>query len=254
MRETDNAKCIPPSIIPSYKTHESQPVGGRAVEKQVEKHPCYGCGLLGHKKVTCRFDKSKYFNLANTSYLGSTAHQLLVAELGPRNSIPREIQRILSLRGTSSNVPSMSSYAPQQPPPPSDHPPISTGSSSKLYSGNNQSRGGRGKVLSNLISSRATSSDFLSVTLRFLPDQQETTGGDEVEALLDSGSLAGDFIAKRVVSQLRLEHHVVSNKSRTVCSGLDSKCYDISNTLALYVFYLNELLKNVAYFKINAII
>ena len=70
--------------------------------------------------------------------------------------------------------------------------------------------------------------------------------------MLDSGSLAGDFIAKRVVSQLKVEHHVVSNKSRTVCSGLDSKCYDISNILALYVFYFNELLKNVAYFKINA--
>ena len=119
-------------------------------------------------------------------------------------------------RGTSSNVPSTSSYAPQQPPPPSGHPPISTGYSSKPYSGNKQSRRGRGKVLSNLLSSRATSSDFLPVTLRFLPDQQETTGGDEVEALLDSGSLAGDFIAKRVVSQLKLEHHVVSNKSRTV--------------------------------------
>ena len=107
----------------------------------------------------------------------------------------------------------MSSYAPQQPPPPSGHPPISTGYSSKPYSGNNQSRGGGGKVLSNLISPRATSSDFLPVTLRFLPDQQETTGGDEVEAFLDSGSLAGDFIAKKVVSQRKLEHHVVSNKS-----------------------------------------
>ena len=72
--------------------------------------------------------------------------------------------------------------------------------------------------------------------------------------MLDSGSLAGDFIAKRVVSQLKLEHHVVSNKSRTVCSDLDSKCFDISNTLALYVFYFYERLKNVAYFKINAII
>ena len=95
------------------------------------------------------------------------------------------------------------------------HPPISTGYSSKPCSGNNQSRRGRGKVLSNLISSRATSSDFL-------PDQQETTGGDEVEALLDSGSLAGDFIAKRVVSQLKLEHHLVSNQVwvRTLLSNL----------------------------------
>ena len=57
-----------------------------------------------------------------------------------------------------------------------------------------------------------------------------------MEALLDSGSLAGDIIAKRVVSQLKLEHHVVSNKSRTVCSGLDSKCYDISSTLACMFF------------------
>ena len=72
--------------------------------------------------------------------------------------------------------------------------------------------------------------------------------------MLDSGSLAGDFIVKRVVSQLKLEHHIVTNKSRRVYSGVDSKCYDISNTLALYVFYSNELLKNVAYFKINAII
>ena len=158
------------------------------------------------------------------------------------------------MRGTSSNVPNMSSYAPQQPPPPSGHPPISTGYSSKPYSGIYQSRRGRAKVLSNLISSRATSSVFLPVTLHFLPDQQETTGGDEVEALLDSGSLAGGFIAKRVVSQLKLEHHVVSNKSRTICSGLDSKCYDISNSLALYVFYFNELLKSFTYFKINAII
>ena len=113
---------------------------------------------------------------ASTSYLGSTAHQLLVVESGSRNSIPRddEIQRILSVRGTSSNVPNKSSYAPQQPPPPSGHLPISTGYSSKPYSGHNQSRRGRGKVLSNVISPRATSSDFLPVTLCFLPDQEET--------------------------------------------------------------------------------
>ena len=106
------------------------------------------------------------------------------------------------MRGTSSYAPSTSSYAPQQP-----HPPISTGYSSKPYSGNNKSRRGRGKVLYNLIFPRATSSDFLPVTLRFLPDQQETTGGDEVETLLNSGLLAGDSIAKRVVSKLKLHYH-----------------------------------------------
>ena len=53
----------------------------------------------------------------------------------------------------------------------------------------------------------ATSSDFLPVTLRFLPDQQETTGGDEVKSLLDSGSLAGDFIAKVVpIGKLKIKN------------------------------------------------
>ena len=72
--------------------------------------------------------------------------------------------------------------------------------------------------------------------------------------MLDSDSLAGDFIAKRVVSQSKLERHVVTNKSRTLCSGLDSKCNDISITLALYVPYYNELLQKIPCFKINSII
>ena len=190
--------------------------------------------------------------MTNNSYLGLTAHQLLVAELGAQNSIPRdgEIPRILPGIGTSSYVPSTSLYAPQQPLPPSGHPPISTGYSPKPYSGNYQSRRGRGNVLSNLISPRATSSDFLPVTLRFLPDKKE----EMKWKLCCRGSLAGDFIAIRVASQLKLDHHIVTNKSRTVCSGLVSKRYDISNTLSRHVSYYNQLLKNVACFKINAII
>ena len=57
LREMNKTRSVPPSIKPSYKT-KSQPVEGRAVEKRVEKHPSYGCGLLEHKKVTCRFDKT----------------------------------------------------------------------------------------------------------------------------------------------------------------------------------------------------
>ena len=86
-------------------------------------------------------------------------------------------------------------------------------------------------MLSNLISPRATSSDFLPVTLRFLPDKKE----EMKWKLCCRGSLAGDFIAIRVASQLKLDHHIVTNKSRTVCSGLVSKRYDISNTLSRHV-------------------
>ena len=63
LRETDDAKCVLPSIKPSYKT-KSQPVEERAVEKQVEKYPYYGCGILGHKKLSCRYDT------INTSFVG----------------------------------------------------------------------------------------------------------------------------------------------------------------------------------------
>ena len=145
---------------------------------------------------------------------------LLVPELGPRNSIPRdgEIQKILSVRGTSTNVPSTSSYASQQPPPPPGHPPISTGYSSKPYSGNNQSRRGRGKVLSNLI--------YHLTSFCYLTFSAWSTGDNRRR--WSRSLLAGDFIAKKVVSKLKLEHHVITNKSRTACSGLDSKCYDIN--------------------------
>ena len=98
-----------------------------------------------------------------------------MAELGPRNSIPGDTEDSVCERYQLERTKYEFVRSSATTPPPSA---ISTGYSSKPYSGNNQSRRGRGKVLSNLISSRATSSDFLPVTLRFLPDQQETTGGD----------------------------------------------------------------------------
>ena len=53
----------------------------------------------------------------------------------------------------------------------------------------------------------------------------------EVDALLDMGSLAGDFIAEDLVVRYNLKP-VLSYTSYTVCSGLDNRCLK-SNTILL---------------------
>ena len=53
----------------------------------------------------------------------------------------------------------------------------------------------------------------------------------EVVALLDTGSLAGDFIAEDVVLIYNLEP-ILSDAIYTVCSGLDNRCME-SNTILL---------------------
>ena len=57
----------------------------------------------------------------------------------------------------------------------------------------------------------------MSITLFVLP-QERTSVRMKVDALLDTGSLAGDFIAEDVVVRYNLKP-VLSNTSYTVCSG-----------------------------------
>ena len=48
--------------------------------------------------------------------------------------------------------------------------------------------------------------------------------------------------------------NMFTSKKRIVCCGLDNKCYDISNSLTLQVFYFSEKLNKIAHFDINAIV
>ena len=57
----------------------------------------------------------------------------------------------------------------------------------------------------------------MSITLFVLP-QERTSVRMKVDALLDTGSLAGDFIAEDVVVRYNLKP-VLSNTSYTVSSG-----------------------------------
>jgi hypothetical protein len=63
---------------------------------------------------------------------------------------------------------------------------------------------------------------------------------NNVKALLDTGSLAGNFVAFRTLQVLNLEPYILTHGSRLVCSGLDNSCYDVSSYIALQVSYFSE--------------
>ena len=63
----------------------------------------------------------------------------------------------------------------------------------------------RGNLLTSSNSTTTdTTSNFMSVTLSILP-QERISVRMEVDALLDTGSLAGDFIAENVVVRYNLK-------------------------------------------------
>ena len=64
-----------------------------------------------------------------------------------------------------------------------------------------------------------------------------------MEALLDTGSLAGDFISEEAVTRFNF---IPTNTDSilTVCSGLDNICRTLNTRVDLGVTFHNELLNN----------
>jgi hypothetical protein len=64
----------------------------------------------------------------------------------------------------------------------------------------------------------------------------------KVKGLLDSGSLAGDFISQDIVESFDLNSFVNLNKSnKKVFSGLDNSCSISVGTLTASMLFINEL-------------
>ena len=115
-----------------------------------------------------------YANLTPSAFVGSAGHVKLVADKEPRSYIP----------GAAPVVPNKNKAAEILPLNP-------TKPSTESWANKK-----RGNILtsSNSITTDTTS-NFMSVTLSVLP-QERTSVRMEVDALLDTGSLAGDFIAE----------------------------------------------------------
>ena len=59
-----------------------------------------------------------------------------------------------------------------------------------------------------------------------------------MDALLDTGCLAADFVARRIVDKYNIKPILQSTAKLFVCSGLDNTCYDISKLVVISVHYL----------------
>ena len=89
------------------------------------------------------------------------------------------------------------------------------------------------------------------MTLSSLP--KETSVKARVKALLDTGSLAGDFISEKTVKKFDFIPTQTNSKLK-VCSGLDNTCYNVNTKIDLRVTFHNELLNNNDTFDISAVI
>ena len=79
----------------------------------------------------------------------------------------------------------------------------------------------------------------MSVTLSVLP-QERTSIRMEVDALLDTGSLAGDFITEDVVVRYNLKPVLSDTRYVTVCSALDNRCTKSNTMLLSRVTFFDE--------------
>ena len=99
----------------------------------------------------------------------------------------------------------------------------------------------------------ATSPNLLPVVLTFV-SEEEAKGSINLDALLDTGCLAGDFVARRVVDRFNIRPVINSAAKLSYCSGLDNTCYDISKSVIISVNCFNECLSNINTFETKAII
>ena len=198
----------------------------RPTATSIAKTSCTGCGRDYHSVVNCRFKKSPFFNPLAVTFKGSEAHKALLLKYPNASVIPFSE----SLQDKQSSL-STSSLSEQ-----SRH--MKSGKLPDITS------------LLNTICDQNPENNFINVSVAAI-SQENPTIKSNVKALLDTGSLAGDFIANRVIKAFKLDRFVKTQKSKYVCSGLDNKCYNISSTITLQVEYYSENLNKLVAIKIN---
>ena len=78
---------------------------------------------------------------------------------------------------------------------------------------------------------------------------KETSVKAQVEALLDTGNLAGGFVSEKI--RPNLDGLIIQC---TVCSGLDNSCYSVNIKVVLRFTYYYEILNKNDTFDIDTII
>ena len=182
---------------------------------------CQFCGKNNHSNADCRTRTSEFTNNQNRPYISSEAHGRLDKAAGDREWIPnfKELKGLMS-KAEQSSGPSSSPAKPNKP--------------SKDWKS-------KGTYVSTILPIKlhiATSPNLLPVVLTFV-SQEEGKESINLDALLDTGSLAGDFVARRIVDKYNIKPVIHSTAKLSICSGLDNTCYDTSKSVILSVNYFN---------------
>ena len=230
---SDNTKQVPDKVLRKRHTPPSddQPKSKKPAIT-VDTVICTGCGRANHMLENCHFKETKFFNATDQPYKQSNAYIQLRQQYPTATVAPSKATEVKLLKS-----------------------PTRYGDYS---ASNKKSKKQKGIIVPDsvyfaMITNNNLNTDYISVAVSHVSQSLELPT-NEIKTLLDTGSLAGDFIARRCVLNLKLESLIVTSKKRIVCSGLDNKCYDISNSLALHVFYFSEKLNKIAHFDINAIV
>ena len=179
---------------------------------------------------------SEFTNNQNRPYIGSEAHGRLVKATVDRDWIPnlKELKGLMSKTEQSSG-------------------PASSVAKTSKPSKDWKSKGTYVSTILLIKFHIATSPNLLPVVLTFV-SREEAKGSINLDALLDTGCLAGDFVARRIVDGFNMKPIINSAAKLSVCSGLDNTCYDMSKSVMISVNYFNECLNNINTFEIKAII
>jgi Reverse transcriptase (RNA-dependent DNA polymerase) len=213
-------------------THSEAPLQKKTAVSDTDTL-CTGCGRNNHIVSTCHFKTSPYYNATDKAYTASAAYVELRRDYPTTSLAPSA--KYLAEKGK--NLPQTSTSS-------------ATSQSKKV-----KIKGALipDSVYFTTITSPEYDTDYLSVAVSHVSQSLEPPK-NEIKALLDTGSLAGDFVAYRCVLNLKLEPFILTSKKRQVCSGLDNQCYDISNSINLRIFYFCEHLSKIAHIEITAIV
>ena len=204
------------------KTHGNSTKSGNKTPSisKAESILCQFCGKNNHSNADCRTRTSEFTNNQNRRYVGSEAHGRLVKATGDRDPNFKELKGLMSKAGQSSG-------------------PSSSDAKTSKPSKDSKSKGTYVGTILPIKLHIATSPNLLPVVLTIV-SQEEANGSINVDVLLDTGCLAGDFVARMFVDRFNIKPVINSAAKFSVCSGLDNTCYDISKSVIISVNYLNE--------------
>ena len=194
--------------------------------------------MINHTTPDCRTKQIEFADHSDRPLIGSESHKRLVSLFSKRDMIPKssELQELRRLHRESSSS-SSSTYAPKKPFVKKDWK-------------------NRGTVTNTILTNKLpipTPLNLISVFLTF-SSQAKTQRRINVEGLLDTGCLAGDSVARRIVEKYNIQPILQATSYLSVCSGLDNICYDMSKSVIIRVNFSNERANNTNTFEFKAII